>query len=253
LGANLPKPIVRTGLPQIRQVVYAEPGVGKTTYALTFPHPLVIDTDGGLEGDAVVDASGESWTPEKWQDLNSLYFHVRDKVKTEGWKTIVIDSGDMLSAFLRFEAMDQKQGSRPANARTTQMIQTEQPDYGKVAVAWEQFLANLRKLPCHIVITAGVREIDPDKGRFKRTANFQPAVLNAVNHWANLIGEMTLIEKDGVERRVLWLSPGNKTAQCKSRWAALGKYVADPTFSKIREQILADQGSTEDPTKKGTK
>jgi AAA domain len=243
-----PNPIIRGGF-------YGEGGAGKTSLLLTFPQVLVIDTDGGLEGDAVVNVQGDEWSPDAWQDLNGLFRYTKEKVvkaagqgKGGGYKTIGIDSMDTLCNFLRHEAENIPSTGRAANRSETQMITADQQDYGKVATAVDIFLTKLRVLSkqygIHIVVTSAVREIDPDKGRMKRTFDSQPAVEGLLCQWCNLYGELVVVEtpktkgsKELEEHRILWTKVSDAVRKNKSRWAALRPGVTDPTFEKFTKLI----------------
>ena len=239
--SNKPTPIVSTK-PLLRLGVYGEGGAGKTTLALTFPQPLVVDLDGGLEGGAVDGATGDQWSPEKWQDLNALYAYLKGKVTSaesgKGYKTIIIDSIDTLCNFIRHEAENIPSQGRSANASENELITASQQDYGKVSTAIDIFLTKLlvlaRERGLHIVITGAVREIDPEKGRLKRTFDCQPAVEKLLLQWLNVYGELVVTEtKDKKEHRILWTKASDMQRKNKSRWDALRPGVTDPTFTKL--------------------
>lgn len=227
--------------------VYGEGGVGKTTLAASFPKPLFINTDQGLEGDVVAqDLVAEEWLPENWRDLNALYFWLKAKIEERGYETIVIDSIDTLARFILHEAHDMATRGREANASLTTLVTPEQQDYGKVANALDIFLGNLKALQAktgvHIVLTSGVREQDPDKGRLKRTFDVQPAVESVILYWANIYGELVNVEtkvKEGenkgeiVEERILWTRASDPTRRCKTRFGILRPGVKNPTFAKM--------------------
>lgn len=242
---KLPSPI--EGKPTaFRLGVYGEGGVGKTSLLLSFPRPLVIDTDGGLEGDAVVNVDGDEWSPDKWQDLNALYTHVKSKLlkKPGEYQTLGIDSIDTLCHFLRHEAENISTQGRSANASETEMITASEQDYGRVSTAVDIFLTKLRILSratgIHIVITSAVREVNTDKGRFKRTFDCQPAVEKNLLYWCNTYGELELVElpvepgsKNLEEHRVLWTKASDRLRKNKTRFGALRPGVTDPTFDKL--------------------
>lgn len=239
-----PVAIAQNTTPPLRLGVYGEGGVGKSTLGLSFPKPLVINTDYGLEGDAVAEVivGGESWSPEAWQDLNALYAFIKAKTDKDQYKTIVIDDIATLCNFLRHEAMNIATQGRPANASETQMITASEQDYGRVLTAVDIFLTKLRVISqtkgIHIVITSAVREADPDKGRPKRTFDVQPAIERLLLGWFNIYGELVADEvavKDSEpeERRILWTRVSDPSRKNKTRFAALRPGVKNPTYEKI--------------------
>jgi hypothetical protein len=238
-----PTPINTGKVPPLRLAVYGEGGCGKTSLALSFPYPLVIDTDGGLEGDAVAsdDVVGEEWAPSAWQDLNSLYTYIKQRTGEKQYQTIVLDSIDTLCHFILHEAADMATRNRRDHASETQLITPEQQDYGKVATAINIFLGKLKTLSkergVHIVITSAVRLPDAEKGRYKRTFDVQPAVEAVLTYWANIYGELEVVEtgKDGEkeEHRILWTKVSDAKRKNKTRFGALRPGVTDPTFTKL--------------------
>jgi hypothetical protein len=102
-----PEPIETNVLDAFRIAVYGDGGVGKTTFALSFPFPLVIDTDGGLEGDAVArgDLVGDEWSPDGLErPQRAVHLASSRSTDDQGYKTIVIDSIDTLARFILHEA-----------------------------------------------------------------------------------------------------------------------------------------------------
>lgn len=234
--------------------VYGDDGVGKTQLALSFPKPLVVNTDHGLVGGAVAAAlsSGahvEAWTPEKYRDLNALYFWLKRQVEERGYETIVIDTLNTLAWVLLHESMSLPTKTRAANESEDELHNAEQQDFNKVATAFELFLGKLKLLSqatgVNLVITSAVREIDPEKNRYKRTFDVQPAVDALVRTWADVYGELAFIElpvpggKPGEKaiHRVLHTNAADKQRRAKTRYAPLHPGVVDPTFSKIRNLI----------------
>jgi len=244
---NLPRAINHT-MPALRLAVYGDGGVGKTSLALSFPHPLVIDTDGGLEGGAIEGVTAEQWTPERWKDLNSLYFWLKSEIEARGYETIVVDSIDTLCRFLLSESVDLPTQSRAQSASSEELMTPELRDYGKVSYATNLFLTKLRTMSkakgTHIVLTSAVRLPDIDKGRPKRTFDLQAAVEGNVKYWSNVYGELEVFEQAGktkadpkTEQRVLWTRASDPKRQCKTRWASLRPGIVDPTFEKISSLI----------------
>jgi hypothetical protein len=261
----LPQPI-KVEVPPIRLAVYGEPGAGKTTLALSFPKPLVVSVDNGLEGGALeaLEEEGEEWTPTDWRDLNALYFWLKTQVDKRDYGTVVIDSITSLSTLIRHEAMRQPAQGRAAGQADTELVQATQPDYGRVAYALENFLLKLTQLSqltgVHVVLTSNVREPDPEKGQTRRTFDLQPAVERIVLQWANIYGELVadeIVDPDDksepagkrrkIERRVLWTRVQDPRRKNKTRFAALTPGVVSPTFDRINELIEESITPTPEP------
>lgn len=91
-------------IPQIRFGIIGAPGTGKTTFALTFPNPLVLDYDGKLPpGTISVPFSNQQWLRAQttWKRPSQVNFADRDALnywlRIEGPKlppdtTVILDS-----------------------------------------------------------------------------------------------------------------------------------------------------------------
>lgn len=252
----VPKAIVADRL-KFRIAAYGEPGQGKTTFALTFPDVLVVNTDYGLEGDAIVGVTGDEWTPDKWLDMNALYFWMKEQAKTGKYKTIVVDTIDGLARLILQEAVNLPTKTRNANAALSALVTPEQGDYGKVDTALKSYLIQLQQLQQygieHVILLSHVREPDAEKGILKRTINLQPKVRGAVEDWANIIGEIEQVVVKDERHVVLRCDPADRARVTKTRFAAIRDGVADPTYTKLVEQITGTKGSTKAATTKESK
>lgn len=227
-----------------RDVIYGDPGVGKTQLALTYPRPFVINTDFGLEGDAVKGRDDILFAePKGYKETEDV---VRWMVAhPDRFDTIVLDAFDGLSTILMTEMMDKTQKGGEDLLRE---VVPETQDYMGNQKQMERIINTLRRIQGkHIVLTGGVRE---PEGR-KRSLNAAPGLLQVVNRWASLIGELVvvrldsngdLVQQGGTPTRVLMLDPSSKKRECKSRWVALTPYVENPTFDKL-EALKASEGN----------
>lgn len=84
--------VVKTNLSAL---IYGQPGMGKTTLALSAPHPLLLDFDGGIHR---VNAAHRVDTVQisKWEEVDE----VMQDPDIAGYKTIVIDTAGKMLSFM---------------------------------------------------------------------------------------------------------------------------------------------------------
>lgn len=84
--------VVKTNLSAL---IYGQPGMGKTTLALSAPHPLLLDFDGGIHR---VNAAHRVDTVQisKWEEVDEV---MRDP-DIAGYQTIVIDTAGKMLSFM---------------------------------------------------------------------------------------------------------------------------------------------------------
>lgn len=227
-----------------RWVLMGDPGVGKTTLATTFPHPLWLDVEGSLQGDArdaAVGAAAEEWAPSRYRDLDALYVWVKKQLAAKGYRTLVIDTVDVLVSFLLNEATDQNSKDKTSSEASMHDVTVpEQRDYLAVAKAMDRFLFKLRMLGIDIVLLSHVREPNPEKGETKRKIDVPPSVQKIVYAWATVVGELVIVTpkrpqnapKDwkAEPERVLLTAPGDSRRVSKTRYAVLAPAVRNPSY-----------------------
>lgn len=241
LNGNEPTAIEPEADPRLRLVIFSEPGFGKTELALSFPRPLVIDTDDGLEGDALRslnEAGGMKWEFDRddedniipgHQQLEALWFWGRDH--RDEYDTIIFDSGPTLCSLLLNDTVDAGKGKSTKNSVITDFV-AEQAEYQVLLRQFTRILTDFRRLKKHMVVTAGVRDRDG-----KRCPDFIPSLLPEVNHWCSVAGELVIrttdadgqLADEGEEHRLLAVRP-NTARWAKTRYETMLPYVFEPTF-----------------------
>lgn len=244
-----PTNISAVSIEPLRLLVYAAPKVGKTTLGLTFPRPLIINTDYGLEGDALKSLSasgGMEHRPEGYRDLEALYFWIRDH--SEDFDTIFIDSGDELIRILLDEIVDEGKGGREGSqsgalGQTFFDVVPEQAEYLANQRQVHRFLSSMRRLNKHMVISFGQRQSKAEPT--KQTFNVSPGLQQPLTHWASVIGRL-LVAPDPAHpeqgnHRLLLTDAGSTSSVAGSRYAAITPYVVEPTFDNIWSAIAASR------------
>lgn len=235
---------------KLRMVIYGDFGRGKTTFAGTFPRPLIIDTNGGLVSLALHGIQAERFEPTGHEDLEALYFWIKDRI--DDFDTIVLDTLDSLCFTLMGEitedAVDFKRADSKKVSLRMQFV-PEQGDYYANQRQMDRFLKALRQLGKHIVVTSSLRQ----KGR-RSAPNVSDGMEKVVCDWASVIGELVLADEPDDDEpyepdqeglipdegdRVLLVTESNSRAT-KSRFNSLKPYVVEPTFEKVQRLIEAE-------------
>lgn len=225
----------------IRLVVFGEPGRGKTTLAMTFPRPLVLNADDGLVA-VTVKADGKTLGTkvkvESYVNLQGLFFYARDHI--DEWDTFVLDGIDELAFVLTNELIEMGNGYQARkhgagyNPHPVMEFIPEQLEYQANQRQLHTFLNLMRGLGKPIVVTAGVRE--PDRERvWKRAPNLGPAAIKDLVRWGSVVGELVIAEVEGTKQHVLLCSNDDDVRESKTRFEALDPYVIEPTYDKLNE------------------
>lgn len=259
-----PSPLSLASEPQ-RVLIYGDFGRRKTTLAGTYPKPLIIDTNGGLVTLALQGKTPLRWTPEGHEDLEALYFWIRDRVEEAGdeIETIVIDTIDNLCLLTMAEitedaVFEKKRGGK--NVTLRMQFVPEPGDYYGNQMQMFRFLTALRRLGKHIVLTSSARVKD---GR--SSPNVSEGMERVLCDFVSVIGEMVLFEADELPEGIddpeltdlaedmypvgVMLTTEVNSRATKSRYRSLKPYVASPDFEKIDALIKAEVASSTTPVK----
>jgi len=220
----------------LRLVVYGEIGAGKTTLAMSFPRPLVIDTDDGLISVTYAaggKVDGTRMEPGGFRDVEAIIKYVRARL--DDFDTIVIDSVSRLCTQLISELTAEHAKAETHKKRPLLMENIpEQIEYLGNQQQIDRLLVALRQTKKHIVLTSGMR-LDEKKNDM-HCIDVSPKTQKIIGEWANIVGELRagVVHPDlgPGEHRVLHTGTG-PTRQAKSRFAELSPRVVDPTFEKL--------------------
>lgn len=233
---------------RLRLVVFAEYGIGKTTLAMSFPKPLVINTDDGLISVTTqrhTEDLGLEWTPGGHKDLEGLAWWIKDHSSSAD--SIVIDDGGELVFLLLNELVDRGADYDRKKGKDTHPVAEfipEQAEYLANQRQMHAFLTELKKLNKHVVLTAGVRNPEPPKTT-RRGPDFAPGLAKVVMKWASIAGELIALPEDDDARklkagtRILLTNPASPAREGKTRFPELNPMVVEPSFAKLWAPVSA--------------
>ena len=137
---------------KVSACVYGRSGTGKTTFACTFPKPLLI-IDIKEEGtDSVVDVEGvEVVSVDLWQEFEQLYWFLKSKSGRK-YKTVVIDTVSQLQELALMRALE-------LEGKDMDSFPTKHT-WGTAASILKPWIIHFRDLPMNVVFTAQDRVTD---------------------------------------------------------------------------------------------
>lgn len=239
--------------PQIRLLLQGEPCTGKTTSALTFPNPLVLDGDNGLTNYAGVDLltiplhdydwviayKGNPTKPMGQPNRRDaiIKFLAEDAIKMTKEQTFI---GDSWSAFQL--AFDQQQDQEPAITKGGKV--DEFAFWAKKIEFSERIMMYLCSLKCNVVITcheAKVRDIHTGQLLEKTQPLMQGKFYAQMKRWFTDCFRCVVEEKKNKEGKVekieyFWQVRSDNQFDAKTRLnIPEGVFKVEPHF-KIFEQ-----------------
>ncbi len=150
------KPAELTLVETTKALIYGQPGIGKTTLALSYPSPLMIDCDRGIHR---VDSSVLTDTVEvnNWEDVDEVL-----KEDLSAYQTIIFDTGGKLIDYMTEFLIRM-------NPKLTQTDGTfSLKGYGARKQMFSQLLTRLQTMGKHVVFVAHEREERDGETRFVR-------------------------------------------------------------------------------------
>lgn len=155
--SKIKKPHELTVQKNIKALIYGQPGIGKTTFALSAPNPILIDFDGGVHR---VNAEHQKDTlqVETWQDvlteLNDGTFN--------NYQSIIIDTaGKMLDAMSIYLI---KQNPKLGKSNGALSLQ----GYGERKAEFNNFIKRISAIGKHIIFVAHEKEEKEGDGKYIR-------------------------------------------------------------------------------------
>ncbi len=225
---------------KIVMLVYGVGGVGKTTFASTFPKPLLLDFENGAKYfkqrgiDVDVVQMRDWFTTDDKKELAKL---------VEGYETLVFDPiGEMMEKLMKSDVVN---GSkyRQADGGLTMAGWGAVKDHARNVLKWA------RDLDKNVVLVAHVDEKADDETLVKRPL-IATKISDEIIAMVDIVGYLDILNIEGEEKRVLRVNAADKKYIAKDRTGALEAYVK-PEYDYIHNLIVKKQA--EAPKAKETK
>lgn len=131
----------------IKALIYGQPGIGKTTFALSTPRPVLLDFDNGVHRVNAMHQT-ETLQVESWQDV----IEVMADGSLNSYQTIVIDTaGKMLDAMGAYLIKNNPKLGKANGALTLQ-------GYGERKCEFTNFVKRISLMGKHIIFVAHEKE-----------------------------------------------------------------------------------------------
>lgn len=236
--SSTPVPIHPVGrLPQVLSVLaYGRSGTGKTTFASTFPKPLLLLDVREKGFDSVSNVKDlDVGEITNWEDFEAMYWFLAEG--KQKYKTVVIDQVTQLQDLAIIKVM-KDDGKDPKEQITKR-------NWGQAAGLMKSWLLNYRDLidqGIHVVFLAhdrmtsgeddsGEDQIDPSVG-----ARLMPSVASFVNGMVKIIGNTFIRETYSIENK-----RKKKSVEYSMRIGAHAYFTAkarSPVGSSVPESIV---------------
>lgn len=211
---------------EIKFLVYAESGVGKTVFGATWPDPIFLDADCGMS--SIKKRVGRIEI-EKWADLsNAVSFLGQSDHK---YKTVVVDSlNEVQFLIMQYVIRKFPEVRRPYTDLASQS------DYGKALMDFDKYMRRLRALSMNVVFIANraVQEYPTDviQPQFvgKNTAR-------NVARMMDIIGYLQKTDGGDAERKKRVMTFDAADYITKDRSDRLPPYIDSPTYNTIYAHI----------------
>ena len=210
-------------------MVYGMGGVGKTTFAASFPKPLLLDFENGAKyfgerGIKVDVAVFKNWlTAEEKKDLAT----VLDK-----YETIIVDPiGEAMEKLINDEKTVSGAKYRQNGGDLTMA------GWGEVKKQMRNFIKFLRDSGKNVVLVAHVDEKTDGEQLVKRPL-IATKLSDEIITMVDVVGYMSVVDRDGEAVRVIKVDGTDSKVISKDRTGKLGKLLK-PDYGYIMEQLSA--------------
>lgn len=245
-------------IPFLNVMFVADPGVGKTSAAMTMAKMglegkiYVIDSDSliskkALRSLGIPTDNIEVFRIDTFEDVRAIVLGARKKLAEEPGAIggFVVDTMSELSKKLTTNLAYDRHTKNKSMGKQDNQFDIDVKEHG-VVVEQLRFLARaMRDLPCHTVFTAHPKEDKEADGTVYYRAGFGPKFATDITKFCHAVVYMdTEITADGELRRVGYTDPFGKF-RGKDNLNCLPTKMLEPTFERIAA-VVGEELTTEE-------
>lgn len=247
------RPTLADETPQVRMVLYGDPGTGKTTAAASMARygtVIYIDSEQGLKASALPDTIDrtniEPYRDISYLELRDLAWDVKDRIsqgeKITGvvWDSITATVPALLSDItLAASEKAERRGEERAS------YVAHQDDWGNVVAQTRELLRFFRALPVHLVVTAHARRSTDEEGAVRMGPATSPALQGDLIAYTDLVIATRTVDLAGKLVYSGLTKPAGRY-DAKDRFGVLPANMVEPSFDRVCQYVLGELDQSSD-------
>lgn len=233
----------------LKVVTYGPAGTGKTTFACTFPKPILLLDIRDRGTDSVADVDGvDVLQVEDWYDFEDAYWMLK---KRKNYRSVITDTVSQLQTLAMVKVLGEKKKKIDKDAGNWGTL--TKGDWGDVASLMKEWLHNYRDLDMAVCFIAQHRTFnigeEEEEGAIAPEIGprLMPSVAQSMNADVSVIGSTFIRERfervkgERKEKRhveyCMRLGPHAfyVTKVRKPKTIIAPDFIVDPTYNKIEE------------------
>lgn len=201
--------------PKLNVLLYGAPGTGKTTIAGTFPNPIYLNIEAGVN--TLTEKEIDFVTIESWEEVKEVYNGLKDG--TLKYDSVIIDSVTELM---------KKRGEEILGARDQMSIR----DWGVLIKDIEGMMRRFRDLPQHVLFIFAEEEGKDGDRIIKRPSVSGRSLPTTACGMVDLVGYAKVVK--GKTIQYLTQFTPDEVIYAKSRFRSISGDIQDVTYELLK-------------------